>query len=270
MPGDFNSMMLGQFDFGQPPGNNINMPYKAVSNSLYDLSGLGQNSAAKDLANTFTSALPTLPSRSKPVSTVGHKWSAPPKVLLVEDDDTCRRLSSKLLQIFGCNFDIAVDGLDAVNRMNVGYKYDIVLMDIMMPNLDGVSATTRIRQFDQLTPIISMTSNITENDCMTYLANGMNDILVKPFNKSALLGMIKRHCADRSTDSPTFSDDAAKITDISSEDQGSSNQIDSQLLGLMRMDRNVSSFISEDSSFTGSKRAKRSREEELENMNGDQ
>lgn len=128
------------------------------------------------------------------------QWTAPPKVLLVEDDDTCRRLSSKLLQIFGCNFDIAVDGLDAVNRMGVGYKYDIVLMDIMMPNLDGVSATTRIRQFDKSTPIISMTSNITDADCMTYLANGMNDVLPKPFNKKTLLGIIQRYCAHRSDD----------------------------------------------------------------------
>ncbi|TPX67365.1 hypothetical protein SpCBS45565_g03786 [Spizellomyces sp. 'palustris'] len=121
-------------------------------------------------------------------------WSVPPKVLLVEDDVTCRKLSSKLLQVFGCSFDVAVDGLDAVERMNVGNKYDIVLMDIVMPNLDGVTATNRIRQFDQLTPIISMTSNTTENDCMTYLANGMNDILAKPFNKHSMLSMIERYC----------------------------------------------------------------------------
>lgn len=55
-------------------------------------------------------------------------WSVPPKVLLVDDDSTCRKLSSKLLQVFGCSFDVAVDGLDAVNRMGVGNKYDIVLM----------------------------------------------------------------------------------------------------------------------------------------------
>ncbi|KAI8919948.1 HSF-type DNA-binding-domain-containing protein [Powellomyces hirtus] len=119
-------------------------------------------------------------------------WSVPPKVLLVEDDITCRKLSSKLLQVVGCAFDVAVDGLDAVERMGVGTKYDIVLMDIVMPNLDGVTATNRIRQFDQFTPIISMTSNTTENDCITYLANGMNDILAKPFNKHSMLSMIER------------------------------------------------------------------------------
>ncbi|KAF9432908.1 kinase-regulated stress-responsive transcription factor skn7 [Entomortierella beljakovae] len=120
-------------------------------------------------------------------------WTTPPKVLLVEDDDTCRRLSSRLLQIFGCPFDVAEDGLSAVGKMS-HQKYDIVLMDIMMPKLDGVSATTQIRQFDPMTPIISMTSNTTEHDIMTYFANGMNDILPKPFTRAGLLGMLEKHC----------------------------------------------------------------------------
>ena len=64
-----------------------------------------------------------------------------------------------------------------------------------MPNLDGVSATHQIRQFDQLTPIISMTSNTTEDDCITYLATGMNDILAKPFSKAGLYQMLERYCS---------------------------------------------------------------------------
>ncbi|KAF9538201.1 kinase-regulated stress-responsive transcription factor skn7 [Mortierella hygrophila] len=120
-------------------------------------------------------------------------WAMPPKVLLVDDDDTCRRLSSRLLQIFGCPFDVAEDGMAAVGKMS-HQKYDIVLMDIVMPKLDGVSATTQIRQFDAMTPIISMTSNTTNNDIMTYFANGMNDILAKPFSKAGLLNILEKHC----------------------------------------------------------------------------
>ena len=63
-----------------------------------------------------------------------------------------------------------------------------------MPNLDGLSATHRIRQFDKQTPIISMTSNVQRDDCMTYLANGMNDILPKPFSRDSLLAMLDRYC----------------------------------------------------------------------------
>ena len=268
---NLNSIMMNQFEFGQSPGHSINTPITSVHDSMYlNSKSLGLNVLPQthQVATTRASTPTILTGQPQPntrdFSNVAPKWSAPPKVLLVEDDDTCRRLSSKLLQIFGCNFDIAVDGLDAVNRMNVGYKYDLVLMDIMMPNLDGVSATTRIRQFDQFTPIISMTSNITENDCMTYLANGINDILVKPFNKSALLGMIQRHCADRIHGALPFSDLAGKITDISAENKDSLDQIDSQLLGLMRMDRNVPRFISPDPSFLANKKVKLSHEGEEE------
>lgn len=55
--------------------------------------------------------------------------------------------------------------------MNAGSKYDMVLMDIIMPNLDGVSATHLIRQFDH-TPIIAMTSNIRSDDISMYFQHG--------------------------------------------------------------------------------------------------
>ncbi|KAI0761396.1 CheY-like superfamily, partial [Irpex lacteus] len=113
-------------------------------------------------------------------------WTVPPKVLLVDDDVVCRRLSSKFLQVFGCFIDVAVDGIGAVNKMNLE-KYDLVLMDIVMPKLDGVSATSLIRQFDHLTPIISMTSNSKPNEVVKYYSSGMNDILPKPFTKDDLL-----------------------------------------------------------------------------------
>src|SRR6187402_978935 len=60
-----------------------------------------------------------------------------------------------------------------------------------MPNLDGVSATSLIRQFDPMTPIISMTSASNPNEVLTYFAHGMNDVLPKPFTKEGLLGMLE-------------------------------------------------------------------------------
>ena len=68
---------------------------------------------------------------------------------------------------------IQLDGLEAVNKMNAGSKYDLVLMDIIMPNLDGVSACHLIRGFDT-TPIIAMTSNIRSDDISMYFQHGTN------------------------------------------------------------------------------------------------
>lgn len=130
-------------------------------------------------------------------STYVPGWAVPPRVLLVDDDAVSRKLSSKFLKVFGCTIDVAVDGIGAVNKMNLE-KYDLVLMDIVMPKLDGVSATSLIRKFDQGTPIISMTSNSKPNEIMTYYSSGMNDILSKPFSKEGLLEMLEvrifRHC----------------------------------------------------------------------------
>lgn len=125
-------------------------------------------------------------------STYVPGWAVPPRVLLVDDDAVSRRLSSKFLQVFGCTIDVAVDGVGAVNKMNLE-KYDLVLMDIVMPKLDGVSATSLIRQFDHMTPIISMTSNSKPNEIIKYYSSGMNDILPKPFTKDGLLDMLEKH-----------------------------------------------------------------------------
>ena len=64
------------------------------------------------------------------------------------------------------------DGLEAVNKIQDGSKYDLILMDIIMPNLDGVSACHLIRQFDR-TPIIAMTSNIRSDDIQLYFHHGI-------------------------------------------------------------------------------------------------
>jgi osomolarity two-component system response regulator SKN7 len=120
-----------------------------------------------------TPVLPQTEGRKKS-SAIDPGWVRQPQILLVEDDQTCRRIGGKFLYAFQCHVDSALDGLEAVNKLNAGSKYDLVLMDIIMPNLDGVSATHLIRQFDH-TPIIAMTSNIRSDDIAMYFQHG------KPF-----------------------------------------------------------------------------------------
>ncbi|KAL2441699.1 Transcription factor SKN7 [Exophiala dermatitidis] len=119
-------------------------------------------------------------------------WSRPPRILLVEDDPTCRQIGGKFLYSFSCVVDCALDGLEAVSKMQEGIKYDMILMDIIMPNLDGVSACHIIRQFDR-TPIVAMTSNIRSDDIQMYFHHGMDDVLPKPFTRKSLLDMLEKH-----------------------------------------------------------------------------
>lgn len=119
-------------------------------------------------------------------------WVRQPRVLLVEDDPTCRQIGGKFLYSFNAHVDTALDGLEAVSKMQEGMKYDLILMDIIMPNLDGVSACHIIRTFDQ-TPIIAMTSNIRSDDIQMYFQHGMDDVLPKPFTRKSLLDVLLKH-----------------------------------------------------------------------------
>ncbi|KAI8968554.1 hypothetical protein BDF20DRAFT_897018 [Mycotypha africana] len=121
-------------------------------------------------------------------------WTVPPRILLVDDDSVYRDLSGKLLKVFGCTIDLAKDGTEALKKMGLE-KYDLILMDIVMPKMDGISATRNIRQYDALTPIISMTSNFSHNDILQYIGSGMTDILPKPFSKRTLFQMLDKYCA---------------------------------------------------------------------------
>ncbi|KAJ5679714.1 hypothetical protein N7462_007958 [Penicillium macrosclerotiorum] len=132
------------------------------------------------------------PDNRKKSTNVDPGWVRSPQILLVEDDATCRQIGGKFLYSFSCVIDTAFDGLEAVNKMQGGSKYDLILMDIIMPNLDGVSACHLIRQFDR-TPIIAMTSNIRSDDIQLYFQHGMDDVLPKPFTRKSLLDMLEKH-----------------------------------------------------------------------------
>ncbi|KAI7893255.1 uncharacterized protein EV154DRAFT_440100 [Mucor mucedo] len=121
-------------------------------------------------------------------------WTTPPRVLLVDDDSVYRDVSGRMLNMIGCSIDLAKDGLEALQKMSLE-KYDLILMDIVMPKMDGIATTRNIRRYDSLTPIVSMTSNFTHNDIMEYIGIGMNDILPKPFSKSTLYDILEKHCA---------------------------------------------------------------------------
>ncbi|KAI0007864.1 HSF-type DNA-binding-domain-containing protein [Xylariaceae sp. FL0662B] len=141
---------------------------------------------------------PPMPSHTPPgASTQGGPWGMKkPIILLVEDDKTCSRIGSKFLAQYDCGVEVARDGLEAVNKVNAKHNYfDLIFMDIVMPQLDGVSATAMIREVQPNIPIIAMTSNINQQDLEMYFHWGMRDVLAKPFTKEGMIGKLRRHLA---------------------------------------------------------------------------
>ena len=107
-------------------------------------------------------------------------------ILLVEDNVMNRFIATKSLSHFGCTVDEAENGLIAIERLRER-SYDLVLMDIQMPELDGVATTKLIRNELQLNvPIIAVTANAFKKDIDLYLSIGMNDYVTKPFDEQVL------------------------------------------------------------------------------------
>lgn len=109
------------------------------------------------------------------------------RVLLVEDNQLNQDVASGLLSDAGFVVDIAENGEAALQKLGVN-TYDIVLMDMQMPVMDGISATRKIREQPKLAqlPIIAMTANATESDRRRCLNAGMNDYVAKPIEPTDL------------------------------------------------------------------------------------
>lgn len=120
------------------------------------------------------------------------------RILLAEDNDLNAEIATAILLEFGLNVDLAKDGLACVDMLckaPSGY-YDLILMDIQMPNLDGYQATAHIRTLSDETkaniPIIAMTANAFEEDKKNALNAGMNGHLAKPININSLMAELSR------------------------------------------------------------------------------
>jgi PAS domain S-box-containing protein len=115
------------------------------------------------------------------------------RVLLVEDNEVNRDLATELLGDLGIRLTIAVNGRDGVDRV-ANEPFDLVLMDIQMPVMDGLTATKLIRaegRFDKL-PILAMTAHAMSGDRERSLNAGMNDHITKPIDPNRLLAALIR------------------------------------------------------------------------------
>ena len=117
-----------------------------------------------------------------------------PRVLVVDDNPTNRKVLDLMLTRLGCEVGLAADGAVAVSTVCEGERqYDLVLMDCMMPVMDGFEATRAIRAAGSSVPIIAMTANATEDDRRACLAAGMGDFASKPVTLEALEGILIRN-----------------------------------------------------------------------------
>lgn len=112
------------------------------------------------------------------------------RILLAEDETDMSRAITAILNHNGYDVDAVYDGLSAVDKASF-YAYDCIILDIMMPKLDGIEALKRIRLAGNMSPVIMLTAKSEVNDRITGLDAGADDYLTKPFAMAELLARIR-------------------------------------------------------------------------------
>jgi CheY-like chemotaxis protein len=111
-------------------------------------------------------------------------------VLVVDDNNINRLLINKVLTRWGANPDFAENGLQAIEKITNNRNYDVVLMDVYMPEMGGIEATRVIRAIDepyfQQLPIIALTASMLSSERTEIDESGMNDFILKPFDPQKL------------------------------------------------------------------------------------
>ncbi len=140
------------------------------------------------------------------------------RVLLVEDHPINRFMAVTILENWQCEVEIAENGIQAIEQLKES-EFDIILMDIMMPEMDGMTATGKIRSELKLnTPIIALTANAIKGDDQKYRDAGMNGYVSKPFVQEELFNQITQLLSleqkEPSSPAPSLSS-GEKLVDLS-------------------------------------------------------
>ncbi|MEV6027630.1 response regulator transcription factor [Streptomyces sp. NPDC052036] len=114
----------------------------------------------------------------------------PQRILIVDDEPAVREALQRSLAFEGYDTEVAVDGADALAK-STAYQPDLVVLDIQMPRMDGLTAARRMRGAGTTTPILMLTARDTVGDRVTGLDAGADDYLVKPFELDELFARIR-------------------------------------------------------------------------------
>ena len=145
-------------------------------------------------------AQPDTPTEAKaPQAAPAAEGSGPVKILLAEDNAINALLTRTLLEAEGHTVETVEDGLLAVEAMK-NASYDLIFMDMRMPNMDGLEATRKIRAMDNVSkglPIIALTANAFDDDRNACFDSGMNDFMTKPVSAEELSEMVRTWTQNR-------------------------------------------------------------------------
>lgn len=152
-----------------------------LQEAINDMLEIAELEISKDLQTTSESEI------QKQNNILKHK-----NILIAEDNEVNRALMKEIMIKFECNCEMAKDGIEAYSKAISG-NFDLILMDIQMPEMDGIEATQKLRDEGYKKPIIALTAHVTEEYVKEAQKAGMNDYLSKPVNRKILKATLAKH-----------------------------------------------------------------------------
>ena len=182
----------------------------AISKELVELAGgsIGYESNPESGSTFWFTMRMKCPTRNavvgRPLSPALQVHGVARRVLVVEDNPLNRMVATGMLQALGHEVEAAEDGLVALERLREGF-YDLVLLDVQMPRLDGYATARAIRETERhsdmgRTPIIALTAGAVEGERERCLHSGMDDFLTKPIDPGTLSVSLRRWLGDAPTE----------------------------------------------------------------------
>ena len=148
---------------------------------------------------TFEAGIPQGDSTAEFEDSAGEKITkqfidSNPSILIVDDNHVNRTVAGQILSKSGCQVDLANGGVEAIEKVKVK-AYDLIFMDIQMPEMDGVKATEIIKSLDlqNTPPIVAMTAYSMEEDRSKFISQGLDDYVAKPIKASVLINKVKEY-----------------------------------------------------------------------------
>ncbi|AFK02027.1 multi-sensor hybrid histidine kinase [Emticicia oligotrophica DSM 17448] len=139
-----------------------------------------------------------------------------PKILLVDDNQVNRKVASEILIKAGCEVLTADSGAKAIEVFGEGHGFDVIFMDIQMPEMDGIETTKRLRQLygNALPKIVAMTAYSMQHDRERFLSEGMDDYVPKPIRASILIQKVNEIVPNAQAKSPQTAPPTITVDDV--------------------------------------------------------